>query len=331
MEPAPRILTNMAFWQSPRWVQATESIYQMPASADPLPMPWWREAWTLWRRMRSADIVVTMGARESLLYGWLCLLSGRPSRQILCEVFFDEADARSLAWRLKTWAYRTIARRAIGVLTNSSAEVPVTRDRLNLPPDRVRYVPMHTNIANPAVSERDEGFILAAGRSLRDYPTLLAAAPSISRPIRILCGKNDLAGAVLPPNVTLLREASRDRYLDELARCAFAVVPLLPAARATGQVVALEAMSLGKAVIATRVSGVLDILNDGVTGLLVPPRDPVALAEACGKLADDDNLRGRLSNAALRDVLDRFTIDRHAETKLSVIREMWKLHAQPDS
>jgi glycosyltransferase involved in cell wall biosynthesis len=47
--------------------------------------------------------------------------------------------------------------------------------------------------------------------------------------------------------------------------------------------------------------------TDGVTGLLVPPDDPGALAMAIGRLLDDDELRGRLGAAGRERVLGRFT------------------------
>lgn len=317
----------MAFWQSERWMRETDSIYPVNGiAADPVPLGCLREVWRLWRASPAYDVVLTMGSRESLLYGLLCLLTGRPSKQVLCEVFLDADSGVPLAWRLKQKLFRAVARRSIGILTNSSAEIESTAQRFGLDRARIRYVPMHTNLATPAVSDADAGFILAAGRSLRDYETLVAAAPDISLPIHILCGQPDLREAQLPPSVSVFREVNRDYYFSELNTCTFVVVPLLPAERATGQVVVLEAMASGKPVIATRVAGVTDLIQDGVTGLLVPPGDRSALAAACRRLAGDRALRCSLAAEAFRQVLARFTIDRHAESKLSATRELWEQH-----
>jgi glycosyltransferase involved in cell wall biosynthesis len=59
-----------------------------------------------------------------------------------------------------------------------------------------------------------------------------------------------------------------------------------------------EAMAAGKAIVSTAVDGCREVLEDGSTGLLVPPRDPGALAEALGRVADDGALRERLSRMA---------------------------------
>lgn len=76
--------------------------------------------------------------------------------------------------------------------------------------------------------------------------------------------------------------------------------------------VLIEAASVGKPVVATRVGGVPEVVIDGETGLLVPPDNPAALAHALIRLLDDSCLRSRLGTAARQRVLACFTADRHA-------------------
>ena len=59
----------------------------------------------------------------------------------------------------------------------------------------------------------------------------------------------------------------------------------------------VEAMAAGLPVVATCVGGLPDVVVDGETGLLVPPRDPEALAEAMTRLLEDPDLRGRMGLA----------------------------------
>jgi glycosyltransferase involved in cell wall biosynthesis len=82
--------------------------------------------------------------------------------------------------------------------------------------------------------------------------------------------------------------------------------------------VPLEAMACGVPVVASAVGGMLDSVADGVTGLLVPPRDPAALARALAVLLDDEVLRSRLGRAGRQRVLQRYTWDRVAAATAEV-------------
>lgn len=322
----PTILTNMAFWQSRRWNERADSIYDMEGrNSDPEFLSAWAEALRLFRRRAGYEVIVTMGARTSLFYGLLCLLAGRDSRQVMTEVFIDDPKPDHPAWRLKTWLHRLVARRSLGVLTSSTAEIRAVSERFAMEPSRLIFVPLHSNIHKPAGSPRNDGFILSAGRTWRDYPTLLAAAADIRAPIVIICGERDVPPGDLPPNVTVLREVPRDQYLDYLRRCALVALPLAPTRRSTGQVVMLEAMALGKPVVVTRSPGITDYIRDGENGLLVEPGDPGGLARAVRQLLEDRALADRVSNRALEDTKRHHTFDRHAADKLNAIGELWEM------
>jgi glycosyltransferase involved in cell wall biosynthesis len=73
--------------------------------------------------------------------------------------------------------------------------------------------------------------------------------------------------------------------------------------------VLVEAMAAGVPVVSTRVSGIPELVTDGVDGLLVAPEDPVALAAALRRLAGDGALRRALGGAGQRTVATRFDGD----------------------
>jgi len=75
----------------------------------------------------------------------------------------------------------------------------------------------------------------------------------------------------------------------------------------------LEAMAVGLPVVATRVGGNPELVVDGATGALVPPRDTDALAEAIARYAGDVQLRQVHGGAGRQRVLQEFTLDRMAE------------------
>ena len=70
----------------------------------------------------------------------------------------------------------------------------------------------------------------------------------------------------------------------------------------------LEAMASGLPVVATAVGGTPEVVVDGVTGLLVPPQDPGALAQAIGHLLRDPDLRRRMGRAGRRRVEEHFDV-----------------------
>jgi glycosyltransferase involved in cell wall biosynthesis len=82
------------------------------------------------------------------------------------------------------------------------------------------------------------------------------------------------------------------------AYLARAAVVCVPSRREGYGVVAREAMANGRPVVATAVGGLADAIEDGVTGLLVPPRDVPALRAAVLRLLDDAQLRARIGAAA---------------------------------
>lgn len=72
----------------------------------------------------------------------------------------------------------------------------------------------------------------------------------------------------------------------------------------------IEAMAAGRAVVATRVGGVPDLVEDGVTGLLVPPEDSTAMAEAMSALLGDPERRRALGEAGRKRVSPAFGAER---------------------
>jgi glycosyltransferase involved in cell wall biosynthesis len=82
-----------------------------------------------------------------------------------------------------------------------------------------------------------------------------------------------------------------------------------------------ECMAAGAALVATNVGGVPEVVEDGSTGLLVPPRDPAALADALVSLLTDPAYRHQLASAAARRI-DEFTIESVAARFASLYEEL---------
>ena len=86
-------------------------------------------------------------------------------------------------------------------------------------------------------------------------------------------------------------------------------IAVLPSYREAQGLTILEAMALRRPVVASAVGGIPEMIEDGLTGLLVPPRDPEALATAIVRLLRDHSLADTLGRAGHDMVHDRFCIE----------------------
>jgi glycosyltransferase involved in cell wall biosynthesis len=82
----------------------------------------------------------------------------------------------------------------------------------------------------------------------------------------------------------------------------------------------LDAMACERPIVASRVGGIPEVVVDGETGILVPPRDADSLAEAIVRLLEDRALAARLAAAGASRVRERFTVDRMIEETLDIYR-----------
>ena len=106
--------------------------------------------------------------------------------------------------------------------------------------------------------------------------------------------------AGIADRVTFLGALSQDQVIDEYAEAAvFALTPVVldDGDRDGIPNVLREAMAAGVPVVTTSISGIPELVHDGVTGWLVPPHDPVATAEALSVALTDDTTRKTIGSA----------------------------------
>jgi L-malate glycosyltransferase len=84
----------------------------------------------------------------------------------------------------------------------------------------------------------------------------------------------------------------------------------------------LDAMACARPIVATRAGGIPEIIEDDVNGVLVPPRDAHALADAIIRLLRDEDARRRMGDAGLSRVSERFTVDRMVEETARVYKDV---------
>src|SRR5262249_45881350 len=84
----------------------------------------------------------------------------------------------------------------------------------------------------------------------------------------------------------------------------------------------LDAMACGRPVVATSAGGIPEVVEDGLTGLLVPPRDHEAMAAAIVRLLKDPALRRQMGEAGLVSGRERFSVDRMGLDTLRVYQRV---------
>jgi phosphatidylinositol alpha-1,6-mannosyltransferase len=87
-------------------------------------------------------------------------------------------------------------------------------------------------------------------------------------------------------------------------------------------IVSMEAMASGLSCVGSRVGGLPETIEDGVTGILVEPAKADALAEAVGRLLDDPDLRTSMGRAGQRRASELFTWKAHAKRVAEIYREL---------
>jgi glycosyltransferase involved in cell wall biosynthesis len=89
----------------------------------------------------------------------------------------------------------------------------------------------------------------------------------------------------------------------------------------------MDAMAMGKPVVATRTGGVPEVVDDGITGRLVPTKDPGALADGIVEVMRDPQIRRRMGRAGLARVRERFSAEAMVEGTEKIYREILGMKA----
>lgn len=212
--------------------------------------------------------------------------------------------------RRAPWLARPLLRRARLVLAPSESLAAAARE---LGSGEVRVVPSGVDIPEAVAAPEEPPHVLFVGRLSEEkgIQELLEATEGMPRvvvgdgPLRHLVP--DAAGFVPPEKV--------GAYLERAA------VVVCPSRREGYGVVAREAMARGRPVVATSVGGLADAVEDGVTGLLVSPRDPAALRAALERLLADPELRRRLGDSGRLAAERRFSWSMATEATIRAYRE----------
>jgi glycosyltransferase involved in cell wall biosynthesis len=204
------------------------------------------------------------------------------------------ANSRAAADRL---LLEHVPRRKVVVIPNG---LDADRFAARTPRARVRTIVM---VANLRAEKGHDALIDAAVEVLRRFPDArfeLVGDGPMRDALRTRAAERGVAHAVM----------FAGHCDDVAARLAYADLFVLPSRSEAFPNAVLEAMAAGLPIVASGVGGILELIDDDRTGLLVTPGETAPLADALCRLIADPALAGRLGDAARADAHARYSFDR---------------------
>jgi glycosyltransferase involved in cell wall biosynthesis len=251
------------------------------------------------RASRSADVVHAHWL-PSALAG---LASGKP---LVLQVWGTDLE---LAERVPRLARPLVGRARVVIAASQSLADAARR----LGAREVQVIPNGVEIPASPGSPVDPPHLLYAGR-LSEEKGVLELLEATAGLERVVVGDGPLRSRV-PDAVGFVPPAELGAYYERAA------VVCVPSRREGYGVVAREAMAWARPVVATAAGGLRDAVEDGVTGLLVPPRDPAALRAALERLLGDAPLRAELGANARRRAEEDYSWTAAADSLLAAYED----------
>lgn len=206
------------------------------------------------------------------------------------------------------------------IVFHSRHQLEAARQRLGMPSTQLAFLPyaIDADFWSP-MPGREEPVVVSAGQEHRDYLTLAQACGDLGQRVVIARGSAHSPKALSrdparwSPNFELANIdhlALRSLY----ARAQVIVIPLVPTDFQAGVTTLLEAMAMGKACVVSATAGQLDVVQDGVSGIYVPPGDAGELRRALRFLAARPDVRSRLGRQARQAVSRGYHLNRYASS-----------------
>jgi glycosyltransferase involved in cell wall biosynthesis len=235
--------------------------------------------------------------------GWVAERSGKP---YVVQVWGTDVELA----RRAPWLARRVLRGARLVIAASNDLAERARA---LGAREVRVIPSGVELPERVGTEAEPAEVLYAGRlsAEKGVLELLDAAEGLNL---VVAGDGPLRDRIPFARGFVPHDELQQLY-------ARAAVIACPSRREGFGVACLEAMAHGRPVVATRVGGLLDLVVDGETGIVVPPHDPAALRSALERLLADPDLRRKLGAAGRDRAGTHFSWEKVTDATLAAYAE----------
>jgi glycosyltransferase involved in cell wall biosynthesis len=285
------------------------------------------QALQAYRLRHRYDAVISWDDRVAVIYALLLMFTRSCSRHVAI-----------LSWMVppkKAFMLKLVQKHIDRIILWSQSQKALLVEFFGISVDRVVVIPywVDQKFWRPIGSSTDS--ISSAGNSRRDYATLIKAMRDL--PITCCIATNakftDESGSdwgmtgggittVDVPDNVFLGPASFVELRATYARSRFVVISLFPSFRDSGITSVTEAMAMGKAVICSRIYGLIDFVEDNKTGIFVPPGDPQALRNAIQYLWEHPEIAERMGAEGRKRAEEIFALDNFAANVLQIVNDV---------
>ena len=298
-------------------------------------------AWVGLRRLLAGGTVDILNTHSSL-DSWLGTLAWRSLRDRPLLVRTRHLSTRVRVNRRTRWLYQSPA----AIITTGQVTKDLLVERLGVPARRLFSIPTGVELAEFAPQEKSsellaqvqipaDAFIfgsVAVLRSWKGHLDLLEAFHSLlqegARAFLLLVGEGPYR-VVIEEKIAQLGVQHRVRLAGFREQVApwFALMDVKVLASYANEGVPqslLQAQAMARPVVGTAVGGIPEVISHEETGLLVPPRDIRALAQAMGRLMGDPNYRRELGRRGRERVVEKYSMEQMAaeiEAVYQVLRQ----------
>jgi glycosyltransferase involved in cell wall biosynthesis len=267
------------------------------------------------------DHIVARADRLGLPLALLFKLSMGRRDTVLVSVWLSHPKKAVFLSRFKAHSHLR------AIINYGSVQMELARTRLSVPAEKLHHYlhPVDERFWHP-LGEPTQDYILSVGAEARDYQILARAIDGLDVTAVIAVGSTvlrpsgdadalfgpmvrDAAYAGTSARIRLRQQVAHQELRRLYAQARFVVVPLHDVEFDAGVTTITEAMAMGKAVIATRSRGQVDVVRDGENGLYVPPGDADALRAAIARLMNNPDETERMGRAGRALVESRHTLD----------------------
>ena len=285
-------------------------------------------------RVNRYDLIYSDGAQSAVLLAFLRSLFKRnfPPHVVLDIGSFNGGRRREIELK----PIRKLVESLSCVIYHARIQESYYRECLPSLWERCRYVPIGVDqVYFRPQKAKEEDYIFCAGhRGLksRDWPTLMQAFGKLHMrtELRIVgierARRSDLRGRKVPKNVKFYPFIPGSKFKDFISRSRFAVLPLPYHAHSHGQLSLLEPMAMGKAVIVSRVPGIIDYVEDGKTAILYEPYDAEDLKAKVEFLLTNPQEAKRIGKEARRAVELHYNEENMARGIYQAVNDLCKIN-----